>query len=24
MPEEFHNLRGSNPTILDREAIAAS
>jgi ATP-dependent Lon protease len=24
MPEEFHNLRGSNPTILDREAVAAS
>jgi ATP-dependent Lon protease len=24
MPEEFHNLRGSNPTILEREAVAAS
>jgi ATP-dependent Lon protease len=24
MPEEFHNLRGSNPTVLEREAVAAS
>jgi ATP-dependent Lon protease len=23
MPEEFHDLRGSNPTIVEREAIAA-